>query len=562
MPRRDQPAVVRDVLVLAAAWCVGILLVNPAGNFPLNDDWSYGLAVQRLVAGGDFRPTGWTSMPLISQAAWGALFCLPGGFSFHALRASTLTLGFVGMLAAYLLMRELRQPRRMAMVVALTLGFNPIYFALSHTFMTDIPFTASALLALWLFTRHLRTNDMASWLLATALALLATLCRQLGLAIPLAFAFALLVRRGLMPRDLWRGVAPVAICAVAFAGFQHWLKGTGRWTALMDIHTQALMMATRDPGALFRQARIQLGICLLDLGWFLAPALLYLLARSAPRVLTRGGWGRGAWIATGGGALAAAVGLGVAGLRLPLGGNVLIDSGIGPLTLRDTYVLGLDSVPGLSVIYWQAVTALGLLGAALLLMAIGWAAWRAWPRLRARGWRCTARQAATVLFLAAAAVYLAPLLVEGFCDRYMLPLLVPLLGVAAFGWPPARGVGSRVCRWAGVLLLGGQMVASVGGAHDYLAWNRARWAALEHLTEKVRVSPEEIDGGFEFNGLHGYDPAYERSPERSWWWVKRATYVIAFAPVPGYATLKVYPYRNWLPWREGRVLILRQLNEP
>ena len=47
-------------------------------------------AVQNLVEKGDWRPTGFTAMPLITQSLWGAIFCPPPGFSFNALRFSTL----------------------------------------------------------------------------------------------------------------------------------------------------------------------------------------------------------------------------------------------------------------------------------------------------------------------------------------------------------------------------------------------------------------------------------------------------------------------------------------
>ncbi len=80
------------MLLLASLWVASLFVVNPIGDFPLNDDWSFGLAVKNLLQTGEFHPTGWTSMPLITQTLWGALFCLPGGFSFNALRFSTLAI--------------------------------------------------------------------------------------------------------------------------------------------------------------------------------------------------------------------------------------------------------------------------------------------------------------------------------------------------------------------------------------------------------------------------------------------------------------------------------------
>src|ERR1043166_7876895 len=91
----DRAALV-DLLALALLWGVGVLIGNPLGNFPLNDDWAMGQTVKRLVEGGGYHPTGWTEMSLITHVLWGALFCIPHGFSFDALRCSTLALSLAG----------------------------------------------------------------------------------------------------------------------------------------------------------------------------------------------------------------------------------------------------------------------------------------------------------------------------------------------------------------------------------------------------------------------------------------------------------------------------------
>ena len=89
-----------DMLFIAAIWCISLFVVNPfAGDFPLNDDWSYASTVKHLLETGEFRPSEWFAPPSLTNALWGSLFCLPAGFSFVALRASTLTLSLLGILA-------------------------------------------------------------------------------------------------------------------------------------------------------------------------------------------------------------------------------------------------------------------------------------------------------------------------------------------------------------------------------------------------------------------------------------------------------------------------------
>src|SRR5262249_58983024 len=76
----------RALAALTALWLAAILIVNPSGDFPILDDWAYGHVVRTLVTEHRFALTDWTSVPLVTQALWGALFCLPAGFSFTTLR--------------------------------------------------------------------------------------------------------------------------------------------------------------------------------------------------------------------------------------------------------------------------------------------------------------------------------------------------------------------------------------------------------------------------------------------------------------------------------------------
>ena len=146
-------------VLLGLIWICMILLANPIGDFPLNDDWAYAYSVQHLLQHGELRFSDWTATNLLGQVVWGALFCLPFGFSFTALRFSTAVLGFVGILGTYGILRELNASRQTAAVGALTLAFCPIYFVLSLTFMNDVPFVAFAIASLYFFMRGLRLES-------------------------------------------------------------------------------------------------------------------------------------------------------------------------------------------------------------------------------------------------------------------------------------------------------------------------------------------------------------------------------------------------------------------
>ena len=157
------------------------------------------------------------------------------------------------------------------------MAFNPIYYALSVTFMTDVPFTALMLVAAFFFARNLQSGSDIDLLCGLALALAATLCRQLGLAVPLAFAACLLWQRGLAVRWILRALVPVAVCLGALLGFQLWLRSTGRLPVLYSLQNGTFFSALCSPRQLVPGLAKHIGTALLYLGWFSLPLLVLVL---------------------------------------------------------------------------------------------------------------------------------------------------------------------------------------------------------------------------------------------------------------------------------------------
>jgi 4-amino-4-deoxy-L-arabinose transferase-like glycosyltransferase len=542
---------------LAAAtllWLASLLIVNPLGDFPLNDDWSFGLAVKHLLAHGDFRPTGWTSMPLLTNALWGSLFCLPGGFSFTALRLSTLVAAWLGMVGAYLLGKELRLPPWLAWLATLTLAFNPIYYPLANTFITDVPFVALALSAALCFVKHLKDGSVLHLFLGTGLALAATLSRQVGLAVPLAFGLALLLRRGRSGRALLCAAAPALLCVAALWGFQHWLDVTGRMPALYHAKDHFL----RDTLGHFRQLGPVLVASLFKglmyLGLFLSPVLIATLP-GFPQLREQRQWrplGLTAAVLAGFTVLH-----GVTGQKwflMPLAGNIINKGGIGPLTLRDVYRLQPGGLPALPASFWLVVTLISLLGATLLVVRVGSIAASLASRWRSA--KLDETEIPGIFVLLVAVIYLAPFL-TGFFDRYLIPI-IPFLaaGIVSLS-PPCRPARPRSHAVLAALITAGFVLFSVCGTRDYLAWNRVRWQALNDLTDHQRVRPEDIDGGLEFNGYYLYRPDYQTRPGRDFWWIEGDTYQITFHPLPGCSAVREYHFAHWLPPYSGSLWVLK-----
>lgn len=201
------------MLGLSAAWALLVLVVDPRGDFPLLDDWSYGRSVKILVEEGRLFYDGWNTPTLTLQVLWGALFSMPFGFSFEALRTAALVAGLAGVLGTYALLREAGADPRLSMVGGLTVMLNPGYFQHSFSFMTDVPFTALAVWSAVFFVRSLKAQRSRDAVYGTLLACCAVLVRQPGIALALGYALALLAACPFGGRNVVRAILPTVTVA-------------------------------------------------------------------------------------------------------------------------------------------------------------------------------------------------------------------------------------------------------------------------------------------------------------------------------------------------------------
>ena len=171
----------RDVVLLLAIFAVAMLLVNPAGDFPLDDDWDFALATWAFARTGHFHFTPFTATSLHLQVLWGALWTLLFGESFNVLRASTLFLAACAIIAFYALLRQLSLSRAERFVACAALMFHPIFFWSSATYMTHVPYVFLSIAAMAAFLRGIDRRS-AGWVVGGALLVVASMfVRQTGI---------------------------------------------------------------------------------------------------------------------------------------------------------------------------------------------------------------------------------------------------------------------------------------------------------------------------------------------------------------------------------------------
>ena len=152
-----------------------------------------------------------------------------------------------------------------------------------------------------------------------------------------------------------------------YAGFTLWLRATGRTSLQYNVPFESIEEQSHELGSFFVHINGHITILLLYLGLFLFPVLtITSLSSSTIKARFR-------WLPI----VISSILLFTSVLRMvhlnriiPIGQNVLLPEGIGPLTLRDTYILNLPDVPKLPTGFWIGVTIVSLLGQFLLVKRV------------------------------------------------------------------------------------------------------------------------------------------------------------------------------------------------
>ncbi|MGC9198743.1 MAG: glycosyltransferase family 39 protein [Acidobacteriaceae bacterium] len=223
------PALFCSLAVLVCA-----LVSRPYAGMGIDDDCPYALMAQHLAKTGHIVYNGWATAMLGWQLYVGAAFIKLFGFSFTAVRMSTL---LVAVVMAWLLQRTLALAginERNATLGTLALVLSPLFLALSVTYMTDIFGLFAVVICLYGCLRALRAStDCATiaWLcfaVATNAALgTARQVAWLGILVVVPSALYVLGRRGAWPkrqRVLFAGGGAAAAGALFIFACMRWFS--------------------------------------------------------------------------------------------------------------------------------------------------------------------------------------------------------------------------------------------------------------------------------------------------------------------------------------------------
>src|SRR5580704_5132381 len=258
------------IWIVLALYLAAVFAVNPFRECPVRDDWAYAWSAWRLLETGHYQAHDWSSANTPFQAIWGGAFCLVFGKSFVALRWSTIVLAVLGLFAFRGLAREHGLSRTGADLLTLCVASCSIFFKLSLSYMSDVPFASLLTIAVIFYTRAVRTMRWTNWIAGSIAAAATVGTRQFGVAVVAAVGLIWLFdqRRWANWGSYAVGIS-LSVLSTAWQLNQGW--NHPNWAAGFQVYRARNYFAS---GAFFKQLPWRPAAVIEYLAWFLIPLVL------------------------------------------------------------------------------------------------------------------------------------------------------------------------------------------------------------------------------------------------------------------------------------------------
>lgn len=524
----------RNIVILVLAWCCIILLVDPRGNFAINDDWAYAHNVQALVENGKLSFSFWPAMTLIGQTIPAWIWSKVVGFNFTSLRLLTLSYGLIAILI-YSVLSYKSLGQNNALLVGLIMMFNPYFLGTSFTFMSEVYYLTYLLIALFFVNRYYeytRTQDLLLMLLFFALALLT---RQIALIFAISFGIVVLLKEKLNWKTLLIGVVPLLLGIVLLSIYKWVRMQTGDGMGTFSSVTTLLKGITNYS---FYHYYVRYGLVMLHIGFVLIPIVLIYSKTLFKAIVS------GRYVSLISGAITV-IALIMCKDYFPLG-NVFDRIGVGPRLIKDV-VLGFVEVGNKLQVLWEIIYVMTVISATMLVMFAAASIFQIRSRFREIG------RFDLLLWILIGGEFSYLILNPIFFDRYVLIISLLIIILIVRNVELKRRVVNVV-----PVILGIPVLISLMG---FMSWQRTRAEVSELAVNKYHVDRKDMDAGFEYNAWHRVGPIGEPSydPEdKSWWFVEDDKYLISSHPFPGYyvVTFRTVPIQLMNPTK--RVYLLKR----
>ena len=525
------------LLVILGFFIISCFLVSPLRNVPIIDDWGYVISVEKLIQTGHLFIPDSSSTQAIAQILWGAIFALVFGPTFGVLRLTTVLLAIIACIALYLTLRELGMDRWRSLLGALMLAVSPVFFLLSFSFMTDVPFLSMMNLAVLCYIAGLKRDKPSYLWLGGLFASASFLIRPVGLAIPLALLPCLITRKGGWPK-LRAQLIPFFASLVSLGFLWLWLwKVVGRTGVINSRWEGIRYWFLVSPGAYF-DWNLDL---LFRLSFWVFPLLIAALSFK-PKW-----WPLAIAVLAVVGALLWHWRFGEFAAPWPAEGEVWSMNELG---LTRNLIQGKFTAPGpMQRFSWPAIL-LMIVSTAIFVVGTAYAGFKARGRI----------SKPTILLITLGLLQVAIINALWFYhDRYYLVLLPIFICLSLKLTLQTRF--SKVVALSGIILLS---FVSISGTWDALRFNQACLDAFNELRSKG-VPIADIDVGYSLTAwtlyVHPENLPPGETPAEDAPWVtsgKELPYVISNTPLPGHEIIKEISWRGSLWAVSNRIYVLHK----
>ncbi len=525
--------------LLILVFVVAEIIVNPLGDFPLNDDWSYGKAVYYSMTD-QYTIGNFGAMTLFTHLMWGMLFVKVFGFSFTVLRFSTFISVVISLFFLDKLIFKITGNKIPGFLAGLILMFNPLFFNLSNTYMTDVNFNTLLVLCCYFAFRFFESGRFINVFVFLIFSILLVLIRQFGIIVPACFTLACLFQKEKKWLSFSVSIVVAILVYICLHTYENYLRGIlpkeSAYKFSGGVHLsdpEFWKVFGYNFGERYKVLLLQLCIYLAPLAAFYFTPLLktFKLYISVFVILLN----------------IYLVHLVFKDVNFPFH-NIFENIWLGP----ETFYQSLNGAAGhgYSEVFVSVMRFMKYFFSSVLFSTLSLYLLSLFGQNKPS--RVFTFNPAIIFLVAFMLTYIFMIFItESYFDRYYIPLITAGLILLAF--INKRQIGD----YRPVLILViGFFYISVFGTKDYLTWNRKRWEAYQFLKETKGLTSEKVNGGFEINCWN--------DGQKTWWGdylqVERFNYLIQFDPEPGFSGLKEYEFQRYFPYKKDKLVIFSREN--
>ena len=509
-------------IFLLSLWFTGL-----GGEYSLNDDWMYASAVKSLVNERTYKVIGEFSPYIFLQVifAW-FLSLLYGSFSFVILRVSTLIWSLAGLYAMYKSVKLIAGDNTKAIFAALILLANPLFYNMSFSFMSEVPFVALLLLSAMQYILFVQKNKDKHRYLGALFSIMAFLVRQPGILLFLSFEFVFLKSKNTCRKCFLKFLIPISISILLYLGVELFLKP---YLSLTDNYISVLKEIPVINPLHWFSSLLQRYLMMV----YYTGLLLIVFFPAVIKIFSKEKTYRRLWfwfiVVFNAGIM---LFLASTGRYFPFSGNVIYNFGLGVPLLADYDYLRSANFPHISVylimIFGLAIQIYSFLFFRLLARKV---------LTKFKEGNAPMMVKVIIIFLL---FYTLLMFSFSFFDRYVLPVSVFVLLLVAYLYPAWLKLSkASLVLW--ILIF----AYSLLGTKDYLNWNNAVLKEKNALLQKA-VDRKDIFAGLSQN-------AWDTGSGK----LSNQKYIFSWSEKKGYTVYKKIKYKRYL-YGDNTILLLKK----